>query len=105
MVSYHSNGKVTKTHTYTNATQSQSQKGKLPSSSTMAHALLYGACQSTSYGLGFSEAQGVSADSPNIWCEELSHCLELPCRVLLHLWTTFIKETQTRSHPFLKNLG
>lgn len=105
MAFYHSNGKVTNTHTYTRATQSQSQKGKLPSSSTIAHVLLYGACSVNLLSSGLQRGTGVSADSTNIWGEELSHCLELSCRVLLHLWTTFIRETQTRPHPFLKSLG
>lgn len=98
MATYHSSENVTKTHTYTNATQSQSQKGELPSSLSPTLCFMRLA-QSISYRLG------VSADSTNIWGEELSHCLELSCRILLHLWTTFIRETQTRSHPFLKSLG
>lgn len=87
-----------KTHTYTSATQSQSQKGELLSSLSPTLCFMRLA-QSISYRLG------VSADSTNIWGEELSHCLELSCRILLHLWTTFIRETQTHSHPFLKSVG
>lgn len=44
MVSCNSNEKVTKTHIYTEETQFQSQKGKLPSSLTVAHTLVYEAC-------------------------------------------------------------